>query len=327
MGRRSHSSGIGRVSRAAVLAGLAAAAAPGTASLAAGEAQAAAAGGTHAIPAIVGALTHHTARHEDTLLDLARHYNVGYTELRAANAHIDPWLPGAGTEIIVPASHLLPEGVRKGLVVNLGDQRLYYFPPGGGEVLTAPIGIGGEGWRTPIGRTSVVRKRERPIWYVPASIRAEDPELPAVVPPGPDNPLGRFALYLGWPAYVIHGTNKPYGVGRRVSHGCVRLYPEDIARLFEQVAIGTPVTVLDEPIKLAWVGDWLMIEAHPSQAQADEVEATGRPTPETPVNIRERILEKAGPLAGLLDWRRINTAIRERSGMPLAILKRDAAAG
>ena len=316
--RRGPGTGIDRILRLAALAGLAAVA-PGAASLAAD--------GARTAPAMIGEPTRHTARHEDTFVDLARRYNVGYTELRSANAHIDPWLPGAGAEIVVPTSHLLPEGARKGLVVNLGDQRLYYFPPDGGGILTAPIGIGGEGWHTPTGRTRLVRKRERPTWYVPESIRAQDPDLPAVVPPGPDNPLGRFALYLGWPSYVIHGTNKPSGVGRRVSHGCVRLYPEDIAQLFERIAIGTPVTVLDEPVKLAWVGDRLMLEAHPSQAQADEVEAGGRPTPEMPENIRGRIREKAGPAAAQLDWARIVAALRERSGLPVAILKRDGAAG
>ncbi len=316
------SAGINRVLRLAALAGvagLAVAAAPGAASLAADQAPAA--------PVMVGELTRHIAHHEDTLVDLARQYNVGYTELRAANPHIDPWLPGAGTEILVPTGHLLPGSTRKGLVVNLGDQRLYYFPPDGGRVITAPIGIGSEGWGTPTGRTWVIKKRKRPSWYVPESIRAEDPDLPAVVPPGPDNPLGAFALYLGWRSYVIHGTNKPFGVGRRVSHGCVRLYPEDIAWLFRQVEIGTPVTVLDEPVKLAWVGDQLMLEAHPSQTQADAVEAGETPTPETPAEYRFRIRETAGRSAARLDWQRIEAAIRERSGLPIGILKREDAAG
>ncbi len=340
--------GIGSVLRTAALAGLMAAVAPGGASLAADEAPpeppkpieriesvkrkqppARAARGpvSPAGPVMVGELTRHIARHEDTLVELARLYNVGYTELRAANPDVDPWLPGEGAEILIPTAHLLPQGVRKGLVVNLADQRLYYFPPDGGRIVTAPIGIGSDGWRTPTGRTRVIEKRKRPTWYVPESIRAEDPELPAVVPPGPDNPLGDFALYLGWRSYVIHGTNKPFGVGRRVSHGCVRLYPEDIARLFKKVKIGTPVTVLDDPVKLAWVGDRLMLEVHPSQNQADEIEAGDPMTPETPAEYRYRIMEKAGRFAARLDWRRINAAIRERSGLPVSILKRRDAAG
>jgi len=278
-------------------------------------------------PAIIGEMTRHRARHEDTLVDLARQYNVGYTELRAANPRVDPWLPGTGTEILIPTVHLLPNGVRKGLVVNLADQRLYYFPPDGGPIISAPIGIGSDGWRTPTGRTWVVKKRARPTWYVPKSIRAEDPELPAIVPPGPDNPLGEFALYLGWQSYVIHGTNKPFGVGRRVSHGCVRLYPEDIAWLFSEVKIGTQVTVLDEPVKIAWVGDELMLEIHPSQTQADEIEAGGILTPEAPAEFRYRILEKAGQFAARLDWKLIKAAVRERSGLPVSILKQIDAAG
>ena len=278
-------------------------------------------------PAVIGEMTRYIARYEDTLVDLARRYNVGYTELRAANPQVDPWLPGAGTEILIPTVHLLPGGTREGLVVNLADQRLYYFPPDGGRIMSAPIGIGTGGWLTPTGRTRVVRKRARPTWYVPKSIRAEDPDLPAIVPPGPDNPLGEFALYLGWRAYIIHGTNKPFGVGRRVSHGCVRMYPEDIAWMFKEVKIGTPVTVVDEPVKVAWVGDELMLEVHPSQAQADQLEAGDELTPESPAEFRYRILDKAGQYAGRLDWQRITDAVRQRSGLPVSILKRKDAAG
>lgn len=279
-------------------------------------------GANAAAPAMIGEIVYHSALHEDTLVDLALRYNVGYTELRAANPGIDPWLPGAGTRIVVPTAHLLPDGPREGVVVNLADQRLYFFGPGGGAVASVPVGIGSAGWDTPVGATRIVRKRERPYWYVPASIRAEDPDLPAVVPPGPNNPLGAFALNLGWPAYVIHGTNKPYGVGRRVSHGCVRLYPRDIAWLFGKVEIGTPVRVVDQPMKLAWVGDELMLEVHPSQAQADRVEAGERPEPDPPAEYRYRIVEKAAGQAAELDWRRIAAVVRERSGLPVAILTR-----
>ena len=282
--------------------------------------------GASGYPSIIGKTIRYRAKHEDTLIHLPRRFNVGYTELRAANPFVDPWLPGAGTEILVPAAHILPEAEKKGLVLNLGDQRLYYFEPDGKTAVSFPVGIGREGWSTPTGRTKVVRKRARPTWYVPKSIRAERPYLPAVVPPGPDNPLGSHALYLGWMSYLLHGTNKPYGIGRRASHGCVRLYPEDIARLFAEIPVGTPVTVVDQPVKIAWAGGELMLEAHPTQTQADQVEAGDPMTREAAPEIAYRLIYAARADAGRLDWALIRRALQKRSGVPVSVLKpRDAA--
>ena len=279
-----------------------------------------------AYPAMIGEAIRYPARHEDTLIHLPRRFNVGYTELRAANPYIDPWLPGAGTEILIPTAHIVPQTAEKGLVLNLGDQRLYHFKPDGKTVVSFPVGIGREGWSTPTGRTKVVRKRRNPTWYVPKSIRAEQPYLPAAVPPGPNNPLGSHALYLGWTSYLLHGTNKPYGIGRRASHGCVRLYPEDIARLFEEIAVGTPVTVVDQPVKIAWAGGQLMLEAHPTQAQADQVEAGERMTRERAPEIAYRLIYAARADAGRLDWKLIRQVLHKRSGLPVSVLKpRDAA--
>ena len=280
-----------------------------------------------AYPAMIGRLLRYRARYEDTLIALPRRFNVGYTELRAANPYVDPWLPGAGTEIVIPTAHIVPRVVHRGLVLNLGDQRIYRFMPDGRTVVSFPVGIGREGWSTPTGRTRVVRKQKNPTWYVPKSIRAERPDLPAVVRPGPDNPLGAHALYLGWQSYLLHGTNKPYGIGRRASHGCVRLYPEDIARLYRDIAIGTPVTVIDQPIKIAWVGGELMLEAHPSQTQADQVELGERITREDTPEIVYRLVDAAGEEAARLDWDRIRRALRKRAGYPLSILKPKAVAG
>ena len=207
-----------------------------------------AAAGTPRYPDIIGKITHYVTREDDTLLDLARWNGLGYTEMIAANRGIDPWVPGAGVKLTIPGAHILPDAPREGVVLNLADQRLYVFNAEDGTVESVPIGIGKSAWNTPTGRTKVVRKRANPTWYVPKSIRKEDPELPAVVRPGPLNPLGHFAIDLGWPSYLLHGTNRPYGVGRRVSHGCVRLYPEDIARLFIRIPIGVPVTVVDQEI-------------------------------------------------------------------------------
>lgn len=176
---------------------------------------------------IVGDMRIYTAKHEDTLLDIARDHQLGLIELMAANPGVDPWLPGEGTRIILPTAHVLPDVPRKGIVINLAELRLYYFGKGNEPVVTLPIGVGREGFTTPVGTTSVIKKVKGPTWYPTASTRADDPQLPSAVPAGPDNPLGAYALYLGWPAYLIHGTAegaKEWGIGRRVSRGCIRMY-------------------------------------------------------------------------------------------------------
>lgn len=217
---------------------------------------------------IVGEVQVIAATYEDTFIKLARRFNVGPEELERANPDVHPWLPGEGTEIVIPSRYVLPDAPRCGLVLNVPEYRLYYFPECGSDrVITHPIGIGREGWNTPYGSTEVTRKRHLPTWYPPASIREEhaadgDP-LPEVVPPGPDNPLGEHAIYLGMPGYLIHGTNKPRGVGSRVSHGCVRMFPEDVAALFELVEPGIPVTIVNQPYKLGWGSGGLFMEAHP----------------------------------------------------------------
>lgn len=222
------------------------------------------------------------SRHEDTLADIARRFDVGYDELHRANPAVDPWLPGEGTTIIVPTQFVIPDGPRDGILINVASMRLFYFPkPAKGAqrvVVTYPIGIGKIGWATPLGTTKVVSKRAGPIWTPPASVRKEhaangDP-LPARVPPGPDNPLGAYAMNLGWPSYLIHGTNKPPGVGMRASHGCIRLYPEDIESLFGEVAVGTKVTVVNQPLLVAWQGDSLYVQSFPVPVEgADDSKA------------------------------------------------------
>lgn len=220
---------------------------------------------------VVGELQVTSAREDDTLSDIARRFNVGYDEITRANPDVDPWLPRAGTPILLPTQFILPNAPRTGVVVNLPALRLYYFPPRKpGEpqkVITHPIGIGLVGWSTPEGRTKVVSKKADPWWIPPLSVRREhlrdgDP-LPARVPPGPDNPLGRHALRLGWDSYLIHGTNKPYGVGMRASHGCIRMYPEDIASLFDDIPVGTPVTVVNQPLVYGWRDGHLYVQNFP----------------------------------------------------------------
>lgn len=219
---------------------------------------------------VVGRLRHTTVQGEETLLDIARAYDLGYDEILAANPGIDPWTPLTGQRVLLPTAHVLPDAPREGIVINLAARRLYYYPPARRgaprRVITHPIGIGREGWGTPLGRTKVAQKHAAPAWTVPASIRREhaakgDP-LPAVVPPGPQNPLGSHALRLGWPSILIHGTSKPAGIGMRVSHGCMQLYPEDIAPLFDAVPVGTPVTVVAQPYLVGLGAEGLLLEAH-----------------------------------------------------------------
>jgi len=209
-------------------------------------------------------------RDTDTLSDLAREYGLGYDEILAANPDVDPWLPGANRPILLPTQFVLPDTARRGIVLNMASKRLFYFPePAEGqaqEVLTFPIGIGRVGWETPLGETSVVSKAKDPHWWVPASVRQEHAELgdplPKVVPPGPDNPLGTRVLKLEMPGYLIHGTNQPYGVGMRVSHGCVRLYPENIEYLYSLVDVGEVVTIINEPYLIGQRDGELYFEAH-----------------------------------------------------------------
>jgi L,D-transpeptidase ErfK/SrfK len=211
--------------------------------------------------------------YEDTLYDLARKYSLGSEELIRVNPGIDPWIPGAGKQIVVPGRHILPPGPHEGIVVNLPEHRLYYYPkPKRGqpqEVITYPVSIGKMDWRTPLGLTHVIAKQKDPTWFPPESVRKEhaaagDP-LPASVPPGPDNPLGAYAMRLaaGNGTYLIHGTNNPIAVGLPVTHGCIRMYPDDVAALFPLVPVGTPVRLINVPIKVAWVDGELLLEAHP----------------------------------------------------------------
>ena len=210
------------------------------------------------------------AKDSDTLSDIARAYGLGYDEIVAANPDVNPWLPGENTPIVLPTQYVLPDVPREGIVLNVASKRLFYFPDTAeGEpqiVKTYPIGIGRVGWETPIGRTSVVAKARDPHWYVPASVRKEHAEmgdpLPAVVPPGPDNPLGHRVLQLEMPGYLIHGTNQPYGVGMRVSHGCVRLYPENIEYFYELVEVGETVSIVNEPFLIGRLDGDIYFEAH-----------------------------------------------------------------
>jgi L,D-transpeptidase ErfK/SrfK len=223
--------------------------------------------------AVVGELQVTKVMGEDTLPDIARRFNLGYEEIARANPGVDPWVPGEGREIVLPTQFVLPAAPREGLVINLAQLRVFYFPKvKEGEpqtVITHPIGIGKVGWQTPEGTTKVTGKRTNPTWFPPASVRKEHREagdpLPSKVAPGPDNPLGAHMMTLGWPSYLIHGTNKPYGVGLRSSHGCIRFYPEDIGELYGKIPVGTKVTVVNQPFVFGWHEGALYVQAFPVQ--------------------------------------------------------------
>jgi L,D-transpeptidase ErfK/SrfK len=283
------------------------------------------------------------ARYENTFSAIGRQYNLGYEEMRRANPGVDQWLPGEGTPIYLPTQTILPDTPRTGIVVNVPAMRLYYFrtekgtpekgtPEKGttekGEsaasvlrVSTHPVGIGTEGWGTPFAETKVKDKARDPVWYVPASVRKEHAErgdpLPSVVPPGPDNPLGAYAMTLTLPGYLIHGTNKPAGVGMRSSHGCIRMYPEDIEALFGRVARGTEVRFVNQPVLAGWRDGQLYLEVHAPLAEEQHdlvAEADAALT---------RALQRAGAAAAAvqIDREAIVKIVTEQRGIPLPVLR------
>jgi len=223
---------------------------------------------------IVGEIQTTTVRAGESLGEVGRRFDVGVYEMIEANPKLDPWAPTTGSVVIIPTQFILPKVPREGLVLNLAEMRLYYFHPDKQLVTTHPLGIGKKGWTTPLGQTVIINKKKDPPWYPPKSIHeehlAKGDNLPPVVPGGtPDNPLGRYALYLGLKglssktgSFLIHGTNRPAGVGVRVTHGCIRLFPEDIETLFYKVPIGTPVHIIHEPFKVGWHKQHLYLEAH-----------------------------------------------------------------
>jgi L,D-transpeptidase ErfK/SrfK len=272
-------------------------------------------------PPVIGEIQTYTTERDDSLLDLARKYDVGYVEMIAANPIIDPWAPGAGKNIVLPTRHLLPQAPHEGIVVNIAEMRLYYFPVKDGAPESYPIGIGESGSETPSGETRVASKEPNPTWYRTKSEMAAKPWAPKIVPPGPDNPLGAYALHLGWPSYLIHGTDDWRGVGRRDSRGCIRMYPEDIQKLFGEVKVGTKVTMVNQPVKFAWIDQRLFMEVHPTPQQADQLEMENVDDFEDPAGLTKTILAVAANAADRLDWAAIRQAAKDRNGIPVAITR------
>jgi L,D-transpeptidase ErfK/SrfK len=273
---------------------------------------------------IFGSVERIRTRYEDTLIEIARRYSLGYEELTRVNVGVDPWLPGEGTEVLIPGQRVLPPGPRQGIVVNLPEHRLYYYPrPRKGEkptVMTFPVSVGKMDWRTPMGVTRIVDKRKNPSWYPPESVRKEhaargEPPLPKVVGPGPDNPLGAYAMRLAIPggSYLIHGTNNPDAVGMAVTHGCLRMYPEDVERLFQAVSVGTPVALINEPVKISRAEGEIWLEVHPP------VDAQGQRVEPNVEDFERRLDELLGPTQTAIHWDLALQALREASGIPQVI--------
>ena len=263
------------------------------------------------------------AEQQDTLPDLARRYHLGFDEIHIANPGIDIWLPGAGTTIRLPTQHLLPDVPRTGIVVNLPEGRLYYFhddAAGRHVVETYPISVGRMDWKTQIGVTTIVRKEKNPTWYPPESVRESHMKddgdvLPASIPPGPDNPLGAYAMRLGVPggAYLIHGTNKPVGVGMQITHGCIRLYPEDIETLFREVPVGMSVRIVNQRIKTGWIDGALYLEVHPPLDGVDPKDV------EDLTGLTRAIVAATSQRRVIIDWDTAERTFNEANGIPVRI--------
>lgn len=271
---------------------------------------------------VVGRVDWHRVSEADTLVAIARRFGVGYEAIVRANPMFDIWLPEAQRALKLPMQFVLPPGPRQGLVLNLAEMRLYYYPnEGPKQVFSYPVGIGREGWQTPVTTTRITDKTSNPNWYPPQSIRDEALDagvvLPDVVPAGPENPLGSHALRLGISGYLLHGTNRPAGVGMRVSHGCIRLYPEDIVALFDLVDVGAELRIIDAPVKLGWLRNELYIEVHPA-AYAPDGEI-GRSS----IVAIDKLKAQLGKNQSLtLDAVALQLALDEVSGVPVRIGER-----
>jgi L,D-transpeptidase ErfK/SrfK len=260
---------------------------------------------------VIGLMQNHLVKKNESLIELARKYGLGYHEIVAANPGIDAFVPGEGKSVNIPTTWILPDtGAYDGIVINLSEMRLYFFSKqSAGIVRTFPIGIGSEGNETPVGVFAIVEKKEKPAWYVPESIRKEKPELPAVVPPGPNNPLGSHALRLSARSILIHGTNRPYAVGRKASHGCIRMYPEDIPKLFQLVPNGTRVTIIRQPVKVGAMDDQVFLEVHKDRNANTHY-----------FNEAVRLLIK-NDLYKKVDKEKMLAALRDKKGYPVNISK------
>jgi len=272
---------------------------------------------------LVGEVQYAVVGPDDTLLDLGRKFGVGYEEITTANPGVDPWVPGVGRRILIPTRYVLPDTPRVGIVVNISEHRIYYYPKANaGEaatVQTYPVSIGKMDWKTPLGLTKVAAKQMNPTWYPPKSVRDEHASrgdvLPAAIPPGPDNPLGEFAMRLAIPngSYLIHGTNKPTAIGMDVTHGCIRMFPEDIEFFFKEVPVGTPVLIIDQPYKMGWSGDGLYMEVHTPLEEGAANWDKGL------TNLTRIFVAATRERSAKLDWHDAEQIFQSNLGIPVAV--------
>lgn len=268
---------------------------------------------------IVGQVQVIKAKYEDTFADLGKANDLGYTEMVAANPGVDAWLPGEGSEVILPTRFILPSGPREGIVINLAEYRMYYFPKGRNVVYTYPLGIGREGWGSPITNTSITAKTPNPAWYPPKSIReehaAEGDPLPTVVAPGPNNPLGPFKFTLGTPGYLIHGSNKKFGIGMRVSHGCFRMLNNNVLELAGMAPVGTKLRIINEPYKFGVSGGKVYLEAHAPLDDHGEPSLVDKHTA-----VINALLKRDDLVNQLrLDWDVVREVVAAEDGLPIEI--------
>ena len=263
---------------------------------------------------VIGSKRYHIVKDGETLLDLARQYDLGYNEIVLANPNLDPWVPDVGALVVIPQERIIPDAPDNGIVINVPEMRLYYFFSANGKkkVKTYPLGLGREGASTPVGVFRISSIEKNPTWDIPASIRRERPELPAAIPPGPENPLGTHWLRLSNTSYGIHGTHMPLGVGRRVSHGCIRLYPEDIVKLASSVKIGTPVRILKQTVKFGFNEGSIYVEVEEPLKKASEKKSMLKYAVD---NLRKQ------NLLGRIDMNALQKAINDPRGFPVKISK------
>ena len=266
---------------------------------------------------VIGQETQIVSEHKDTLYDLGMAHDIGFNEMRSANPDLDPWLPGQGKKVVIPSRFILPS-IREGVVINLREYRLYFFPEDGSKVITYPVGIGAEESPSPVVSTRVKLKIEKPNWYPPESARIAHfkdygEELDKVVYPGPDNPLGPYAIQLDLPEYFIHGTNKAFGIGTKVSRGCIRLDNKDMEKFVWEVPKYTPVRFVKESVKVGVEGEDLLVELHLEEN-----------LPEQRIRLTEQVLDQVGRLEKMhgflkLDFLALSQALRHPSGLPQKI--------
>ena len=259
-------------------------------------------------------------KENETLIEISRRFNLAFPEVLLSNPSIeDPWLLETDKVINLPTRHILPKGKREGVIINKGDLRAYYFK-NENLVYSFPIGIGRSNWDTPTGNAVVVGKKKNPYWTVPESILEEEPHWPKVVKPGPENPLGSRAIYLSIPGYLLHGTNKPWGVGMRVSHGCIRMYPEGIEELYDLINEGEKVTIIEQNVKSGWQAGVLYLEVHTMHEYGLEEEEEVLPNIRLLPEAAKIIQEKAGTYIAKVDWTKVTKIVRTASGVPEAVL-------